>query len=63
MATRSRQTRRAFLQDLSLAGAASALFEQLPFSWASDNKEKDSRPELGINASLNGKRVFPADNP
>src|SRR5436305_2844479 len=57
-----RQSRRAFLRGLSLAGAALVLQKQSP-AWAAGTKEKEPLPNLGINASLNGKRVFPADNP
>jgi hypothetical protein len=59
--TAVQQSRRAFLQDL-LAGVALALQEQLSLTWADDTKEKDSRPLIGINSNLNGKRVFPLDN-
>jgi hypothetical protein len=57
------QSRRAFLRHLSWAGALFTLHESLPLSWADDKKEKEPLPNLGINASLNGKRVFPAGNP
>jgi plasmid stabilization system protein ParE len=56
-------SRRAFLRDISLAGSVFWLQERLLLVWADNDKDKDSQPQLGINASLNGKRVFPADNP
>jgi hypothetical protein len=63
MITRGTQSRRTFLEQISLAAGILALNGRLQLCGASAGKEKDGVPKLGINASLGGKRVFPADNP
>src|SRR5262245_39051439 len=63
MSTHYQQCRRAFLQGLSLASAGLVLQQRLLFSLAADTHGKESLPNLGVNASLNGKQVFPLDNP
>ena len=56
-------SRRDFLREFSLACAIFAFRLNLPFCESADDKEKSPLADLGINASLNRKRVFPADNP
>src|SRR5262249_51619242 len=63
MSTHYQQCRRAFLQGISLASADLVLQERLLFSLAADKHGKESLPNLGVNASLNGRCVFPSDNP
>ena len=59
MAKHVQQSRREFLRDISLAGLSFTFHGAL----TAEDKRKDSLPNLGINASLNCKRVFPANNP
>jgi hypothetical protein len=63
MITRGKQSRRAFLQQISLTAGVFALNGRLPLCWAGEDKEKAGVPKLGTNTSLGGKRVFPTDNP
>ena len=63
MITRGKHSRRTFLQGVSLAAGILTLQGRLRLCNAGDDKEKASVPKLGANASLAGKRVFPADNP
>jgi len=57
------QSRRAFLRKFVMAGTAFVCRDRLWSPLAVSGEEKKSLPKLGINASLNGKRVFPLDNP
>jgi hypothetical protein len=64
MTAPGKYSRRRFLHHISLAAGVLALNRELGFQLcrADDHKGKEGVPRLGINASLGGKRVFPADN-